>query len=511
MRCRRRRGRRGRRAAMRRRRRRRATGPDAAMPTRMSTGPPGRYPISTRPNAANQSAATRHPGSAARSSVRARPESTPAGRAIPGRPGLGRTQRTRSDRTPGSSHVGTIGRTIPSPHHGAVPTTEHPPGGDGPPSSSTPDTLRSDADLLPASLRPFPPVGSEAVALPRVHFVRTPEEENEHPCAPSRASPPSPSSPRSPRPAPAAPRRRTPRPPRPPPRPPRPTAPSAAAHARPRRPRRTPARPRTCALRPPGRSPIGADNPAYPPYFARRDGGNTPPWEESDFTGDPTTGEGFESAVAYAVADKLGYRQGQGRLGRRPVQQLLRPGRQGLRLLPHPGLLHAGARPGRRPVRRLLRRHPGGRRAQGQPDREGRPRSPASPATQFGAQVGTTSYDTIVNTIEPTKEPQVFDTNDLAIEALKNGPDRRPRRRPADRRLRHQRPGRERGRRRQVRHRRRGEHFCLVLDKDSPLTACVNAAIAALNDDGTLARPRHPVAAVPGRRPGLPALGGARP
>ena len=30
---------------------------------------------------------------------------------------------------------------------------------------------------------------------------------------------------------------------------------------------------------------IGADNPAYPPYFAHREGGNTPPWEESDQIG----------------------------------------------------------------------------------------------------------------------------------------------------------------------------------------------------------------------------------
>ena len=52
---------------------------------------------------------------------------------------------------------------------------------------------------------------------------------------------------------------------------------------------------------------IGTDNPAYPPYFAIREGGNTPPWEDLGFTGDPTTGKGFESAVAYAVAKQLGF------------------------------------------------------------------------------------------------------------------------------------------------------------------------------------------------------------
>jgi len=45
------------------------------------------------------------------------------------------------------------------------------------------------------------------------------------------------------------------------------------------------------ALVEPGTLTIGTDKPAYPPYF------------EDD---DPTNRKGFESAVAYAVADKLG-------------------------------------------------------------------------------------------------------------------------------------------------------------------------------------------------------------
>ncbi|MET0202642.1 MAG: amino acid ABC transporter substrate-binding protein, partial [Gaiellaceae bacterium] len=45
---------------------------------------------------------------------------------------------------------------------------------------------------------------------------------------------------------------------------------------------------------------IGTDNPAFPPWF-----GGTPhkPWQVSD----PRSGEGYESAVAYAVARKLGF------------------------------------------------------------------------------------------------------------------------------------------------------------------------------------------------------------
>ena len=37
---------------------------------------------------------------------------------------------------------------------------------------------------------------------------------------------------------------------------------------------------------------VGTDSPAYPPYF------------EDD---DPSNGKGFESAVAYAIADRLGF------------------------------------------------------------------------------------------------------------------------------------------------------------------------------------------------------------
>ncbi len=52
----------------------------------------------------------------------------------------------------------------------------------------------------------------------------------------------------------------------------------------------------------PGTLTVGTDNPAYPPYF---EGGTTngSQWKLND----PSTGKGFESAVTYAVADKLGF------------------------------------------------------------------------------------------------------------------------------------------------------------------------------------------------------------
>jgi polar amino acid transport system substrate-binding protein len=106
---------------------------------------------------------------------------------------------------------------------------------------------------------------------------------------------------------------------------------------------------------------------------------------------------------------------------------------------------------------------------------------------KFGAQVGTTSYQTIRDVIQPTSEASVYDTNDAAIAALKGKqidaivvdlPT-------ADFIVNVQVPkativgqlepagGTD-------------EHFSLVLAKGSPLTACVNAAIASLDTAGTL-------------------------
>jgi polar amino acid transport system substrate-binding protein len=107
---------------------------------------------------------------------------------------------------------------------------------------------------------------------------------------------------------------------------------------------------------------------------------------------------------------------------------------------------------------------------------------------KLGAQVGTTSYRAITEGIKPTVQPAVFNNNDDAVTALKNGqvdgvvldlptafyvtsaeldngvivgqvpqPSGQP------------------------------EQFGLVLDKDSSLTACMSRAVDALRADGTLA------------------------
>jgi polar amino acid transport system substrate-binding protein len=60
-----------------------------------------------------------------------------------------------------------------------------------------------------------------------------------------------------------------------------------------------------------GKITIGTDQPAYPPWFV---------------DDDPANGKGFESAVAYAVADKLGYAAGDVTWVRVPFNAAIAPG-----------------------------------------------------------------------------------------------------------------------------------------------------------------------------------------
>jgi polar amino acid transport system substrate-binding protein len=233
-----------------------------------------------------------------------------------------------------------------------------------------------------------------------------------------------------------------------------------------------------------GKLTIGTDNPAYPPYFEPPATGDAPaPWE----LGDPTNGQGFESAVAYAVAGKLGFAQADVVWTVVPFDNSYAPGTKPFDFY-------------------LAQVSYTSDRAQAVDMSDGyyfvaqsvvalkdNPIVSAKTVAdlakyKFGAQQGTTAYDTIQNVIKPTSDAMVYNTNNDAIQALKAkqidaivvdlptafyitaaqldnsvivgqfpvvaGPD--------------------------------AEHFSLVLQKGSSLTQCVNQAIAALKADGTL-------------------------
>ena len=106
---------------------------------------------------------------------------------------------------------------------------------------------------------------------------------------------------------------------------------------------------------------------------------------------------------------------------------------------------------------------------------------------KLGAQVGTTSYQAITDLIKPSGSPQVFNNNDDALAALKNGTvdgivvDLPTAFYMTGAQLDN---GVIVGQLPQI-----GvpEQFGLVLDKGSPLTGCVSKAVDQLRQDGTLA------------------------
>src|SRR5438105_4971986 len=70
-----------------------------------------------------------------------------------------------------------------------------------------------------------------------------------------------------------------------------------------------------------GRLTVGTGNPAYPPWY-----GGTPAKGSSWKISDPYSGQGFESAVVYAVAKQLGFSKGDVRWIAVPFDQTYKPG-----------------------------------------------------------------------------------------------------------------------------------------------------------------------------------------
>ena len=234
-----------------------------------------------------------------------------------------------------------------------------------------------------------------------------------------------------------------------------------------------------------GKLTIATDNPAFPPYFAENaDGHKTAPWE----LGDPTNGQGFESAVAYALATKLGFTKDQVAWIYIPFDNSYKPGAKTFDF----DINEVSYSP---------------ERAQAVDMTDGYyivnqaivafAANPIAKVTsiaglaafRLGAQVGTTSSSTITDVIKPTAGPRIYDTNTAAIAGLKAkqiagivtdlptafymsgaqldkatvvGQFAAPTGATA-------------------------EHFSLVLAKGSSLTPCLNGAIAAITADGSLA------------------------
>jgi polar amino acid transport system substrate-binding protein len=233
-----------------------------------------------------------------------------------------------------------------------------------------------------------------------------------------------------------------------------------------------------------GKLTIGADNPAFPPYFDPPAEGETAtaPWE----LGDPTNKRGFEAAVAWAIAGELGFADADVTFIPVKFDLSFAPGPKDFDIyLSQVSFVPARAEgadlsDGYYSLNQSLVAIEGSLIASAETLAELK-------SFKFGAQVGTTSLAFIQDQIKPTQEPLVYDTNDAAIEALGNGQidglvvdlptaffvtavqlengvivGQFP---PA--------AGEQ-------------EHFSVVLELDSALTGCVNNAIAALKANGEL-------------------------
>jgi polar amino acid transport system substrate-binding protein len=223
----------------------------------------------------------------------------------------------------------------------------------------------------------------------------------------------------------------------------------------------------------PGTLTITTDKPAYEPWFV---------------DDDPANGQGFEGAVAAAVAEQLGFTPDEVTWTRTRFDAAIAPGPKDWDF----DINQFSITEERKQAVDFSSPYYDASQAvitTGD--------SPAADAAsiadlkplKIGAQVGTTSYDAILAAIDPDEQPAVFNTNDDAKQALENGQiDALVVDLPTafyitaaeldDGKIVGQLP--ETG--------AAQDQFGLVLDKGSALTPCVSAAVDALRDDGTLDR-----------------------
>ena len=159
---------------------------------------------------------------------------------------------------------------------------------------------------------------------------------------------------------------------------------------------------------------IGADNPAFPPWFGGAQ--KTKPWKVSD----PYSGKGYESAVAYAVARQLGFARSAVKWTVVPFTNSFRPGNKPFDFY----ITQVSYSPARAKAVDFSKSYYFVNQAV--VGRKGAPITKARSITglkpfKLGAQLGTTSYTYIVDRIKPSSSPLVYDTNDAAVQALKNG------------------------------------------------------------------------------------------
>jgi polar amino acid transport system substrate-binding protein len=238
------------------------------------------------------------------------------------------------------------------------------------------------------------------------------------------------------------------------------------------------------ATQTPGTLTVGTDNPAFPPYFSEPAEGEaaTDPWE----FGDPTNGRGFESAIAYGLAEQLGFGEDQVTWIPVPFNNSIAPGPKDFDVY----LAQVSFTEERTQAVDLSEGYFFSNQAL--VTTAGSPLADATSLAdvaeyRLGAAGNTTSLTYVEERIQPSEEPRVYEDNTgvkSALEAdqidgavfdlatafyivnveMEDGvvvgqfPSD-----PEDK-----------------------EHFSFVLDLESPLTECVNEAILTMGENGEL-------------------------
>jgi polar amino acid transport system substrate-binding protein len=218
-----------------------------------------------------------------------------------------------------------------------------------------------------------------------------------------------------------------------------------------------------------GKLTVATDKPAFPPYFV---------------DDDPTNGKGFESAVAYAIADQLGFAEGDVTWVVEPFNSSYAPGPKDfdfdvnqISITPKRAEAVDFSAPYYVAEQAIV--------ALKDSDFANATSLADFADATIGVQIGTTSQEAVDASIAPSTPPKVFDTSNDVVTALKNEqvdavvvdvptayfltavqvPEGTTVGQfPA--------PG--------------GDEWGALLEKGSPLTDCVSAAIEELNTSGEL-------------------------
>lgn len=216
---------------------------------------------------------------------------------------------------------------------------------------------------------------------------------------------------------------------------------------------------------------VATDRPAYPPYF------------EDD---DPANGRGFESGVAYAIARQLGFAEDEVRWVVEPFNSSYAPGPKDfdfdvnqISITPQRARAVDFSSPYYTAPQAVVALRDG--------DAAGIASIEDLKEVQIGVQIGTTSLDAVEENVQPSKQPKVFNDSNDVVRALKQGQvDAVVVDLPTAFYLtaaqvpeaaivgQFEAPG--------------GDQWGALLQRGSPLTECVSAAVDELRENGTLER-----------------------